>query len=341
MKRMMKMRQKHILLPASAVLLVLIAVGSVCVGSYPLSIEQICSILTGGIQDSMESRVFWNIRLPRVVMGLLSGGVLGLAGSIYQTIFRNSLASPDLTGVASGASFGAACAIVFGTGSGLQIMTGSFLVGILSLIFVLLLVSVSGIEKTGSYILSGIIVSSLADAGIMLLKFTADPEQELAAIEFWTMGSLASMTSQKLFPQIFCIVIPMIMLLGFRRQVIILSLGGEHAKSVGLSPRVWRMILLGLSTLMVAAVVSVTGVIAFVGLIAPHIAFLLYRRRNGSYFVLCVLFGGIILLAADILARSLYGGAELPLSILTVLLSVPMLILLLSGRKGVRNESDF
>lgn len=328
------MRKSVCLLPFVGGVLAVTALCSVGIGSFPLSLGQIADILMGKLEGTMEQTVFWSLRFPRVLMGALSGGALGLAGGVYQTIFRNSLASPDLTGVASGASFGAAVAIVLGAGSGWQIMFGSFAMGVASLLVVLLLVYFSGMEKMGSYILAGIVVSSLADAGLMLLKFMADPERELAAIEFWTMGSLGAVTGEKLFPQVLFVTIPMVVLLCCSRQAVMLSLGTEHARSLGLSPGLWRAVFLGLSTLMIAGVVSITGVIAFVGLIAPHIAFMLRRRRNTGYFVLCALVGSEILLIADILARSLYGGAELPLSILTVLMSAPVLIGLLCRQKG-------
>lgn len=328
------MYNKIRIVSATIGILIAIMIISICVGSYPLSVNQIWDILQGKLQETMEANVFWNLRFPRVLMGVVSGGALGLAGGVYQTIFRNSLASPDLTGVASGASFGAACTIVLGAGSAFSIMAGAFVMGMLSLVFVLLLTRISNMEKVGSYILAGIIVSSLADAGIMMFKFMANPEKELAAIEFWTMGSLSTITNQKIVPQIWFVIAPMILLLLLHRQIVILSLGSEHARSLGISPEVWRIIFLSLSTLMVAAVVSVTGVIAFVGLIAPHITFIAYKRRNATYFFLCAMWGGIILLIADIFARSLYKGAELPLSILTVLLSVPILIWLLCRKRG-------
>ncbi len=332
------MRGKRSILLAALLLLALMLL-SACVGSFPLSVSQIWQILQGKLEDTMEFRVFWQLRLPRVIMGIASGAVLSLAGSVYQTLFRNPLASPDLTGVASGASFGAACALVLGSGSALQIMLGSFSMGMLSLLFVLLLVKATGLQEMSSYILSGIIVSSLADAGLMCLKIMADPERELAALEFWTMGSLSAITAQKLMPQLLFIVIPFALLLLFHRQTVMLSLGTDQARSMGLSPGLWRGILLSLSTLMVASLVSLTGVIAFVGLIAPHIAFLLYKRRDLGFFVLSALLGADLLLIADLLARSLQKGAELPLSILTVFLAVPALIFLLWKRKGGRHGS--
>lgn len=148
------------------------------------------------------------------------------------------------------------------------------------------------------------------------------------------MGSLSAMTGDKLRGAASAILIPLALLLLFRRQALTLSLGEEGARALGLEPRRWRGLLLGLTTLMVAAVASVAGVIAFLGLIAPHIAFLLLGRRGGPYLPLCALMGGAILLAADLLARGFSQGAELPLSIWTVLFGAPVLTaLLLRGRE--------
>ncbi len=330
------MNGKRLIILAAALLLILMLI-SACVGSFPLSLAQIGQILLGKLSDTVESRVFWNLRVPRVILGVAAGGALSLAGSVYQTVFRNPLASPDLTGVASGASFGAACALVLGSGSAAQVMLGSFTAGMLSLVLVLLLVRGAGMQQLSSYILAGIIVSSLADAGLMCLKIMADPERELAALEFWTMGSLGSVTASRLFPQLLLILIPLFLLLLFHKQTVMLSLGAEQARSLGLAPGLWRGILLTLSTLMIASLVSLTGVIAFVGLIGPHIAFLLYKRRDLGFFILSALLGAGLLLIADMLARSLWKGAELPLSILTVFLAVPALVFLLWKKKGGRH----
>ena len=316
---------------AAACLLLVGGLGTVSlfVGSFPLSLSQIGSILTGGMEGTLEAQVFWQLRFPRMCMGLLAGWALGLAGGVYQTVFRNPLASPDLTVVASGASLGAACAIVLGAGTRLEIMGGSFLMGMAALALVLLLVGAARLERTGSYILAGVIVSSLAEAGLMTLKVMADPERELAAIEVWTMGSLSAMTADKLPLPAAAVVLCTIALLLLRLPILMLSLGDEQARSLGLDPVFWRGVLLTLTTLMVAAVVSVLGAVAFVGLIAPHIARLLLGRRGGPYLPLCGLVGGAVLLCADLPAR-VY---TLPLSIFTVLLAVPVLAALLWRRK--------
>ena len=313
---------------------------SLLIGSFPLSPVQIGQIILGQMPDTLEAGVFWTLRLPRTLVGLLAGMGLGLAGGVYQTIFRNPLASPDLTGVASGASLGAACAIVLGTGGALSVMTGAFLLGSASLVLVLMLVHMTRMEQTVTYVLAGIMVSAVADAGLMCLKILADPEHELAAIELWTMGSLAAVKASKLLPLVPAVLIPLLFLLLFHRQTAILTLGEENARSLGLNPTLWRGILLGLTTLMVAALVSVTGVIAFVGLIAPHIAFHLIHRRAGPFLPLCALVGAALLLAADLPARTLSPGAELPLSIFTVLFAVPVLARLLCGKKeGFHGEA--
>ena len=315
-------------------LLVLLAAASVCVGTFPLSLGQICTLLGGGLRDTMEARVFFTLRLPRTGAAVLAGLALGAAGGVYQTIFRNPLASPDLTGVAGGASLGAAAAIVLGAGSAVQIMGGAFVCGMASLAAVLALVRAARADRTATYVLAGILVSALAEAGVMLLKTLADPERELAAIEYWTMGSLSAITLAKLTVMAPSVLVGLVLVLLFRRQVALLSLGEESARASGLEPGRWRVLLLALTTLMVAAVVSVAGVISFVGLIAPHIAYRLLHRRGGAFLSLCALVAADLMLAADLLARSAGQGAELPLSIFTVLFAAPVLAALLVGGRG-------
>lgn len=334
------MKKRKAVVVSATVLLVISAGLSLVIGSYPISFRDVMIFITSGEKLSLSPDVFFNLRLPRMLMEIIAGGALGLAGAVYQTVFGNPLASPDLTGVASGASFGAAAALVLGAGSAVEIMTGAFITGLLSLVFVLLLVRAAGIEKTGSYILSGVIVSALADAGLMILKNAADPEKELAAIEYWTMGSLSGLTSERFMAVLPLIVLPSVFLILLSRQILILSLGPDSAKSLGLSPSLWRAVLLGLSTLAVSAVVSVSGVISFLGLIAPHIIFFIYKKKDRRYFLLCFISGAELLVVSDVLARSISSGVELPLSIFTVLLSVPVLVVLLIKKERIRDARN-
>ena len=330
------MKRKIVCLTVTAVLLVLTLV-SLTVGSYPLTLSDIaCSfgeIFLPRAEQTMASRVFWGLRFPRTFTALLSGMILGLCGGVYQMLFRSPLASPALTGIASGASFGAALAIVAGAGSSFVRMGFAFGGGMLSLLLVLLLVRTAGGERTGVYILAGIVISSAADAGLMILKTLADPERQLAAIDFWTMGSLAAVSAEKAVPLTVLALPAVLLLLLFRRPVTMLSLGGDECRAMGLSPEVWRTILLSLATLAVSASAAVTGTIGFVGLTAPHIARLLYGRRSGGYLFLCAALGGVLLMAADLAARTVGGGAELPVSIFTVAAGVPVLIVLLCRKR--------
>lgn len=156
-----------------AVILLMFAafVISICIGQFSISLDEIRRILTGGEVSDITRKVFMNLRFPRTCMAMLAGIGLGTSGCIYQTIFKNPLASPDIVGVAPGANLGAAIAIVMLGGSTLSIATGAFC--------------------------GGIIMSHISKAFIMILKFFSDPENELAAIEFWTMGSLANVTAKK------------------------------------------------------------------------------------------------------------------------------------------------
>lgn len=317
-------------------LLLLLLTVSISCGSYPLTLRDVADsfreMLLPKADRSMPTRVFWSLRLPRVLTALLSGMILGTAGGVYQLLFRSPLASPDLTGVASGASFGAALAIVWGIGSSWLRMGFAFCGGMLSLVLVLLLARFAGGERVGTYILAGILISSGADAGLMVLKTLADPERQLAAIDFWTMGSLAAVSGERFLPFALLAVPTLLLLLLLHRPATMLSLGNDECRAMGLSPDRWRGILLALSTLLVSASVSLTGCIGFVGLIAPHIARFLYRCRTGAYLWYCSIVGGILLTAADLAAKTVGGGAELPVSIFTVAAGIPVLTILLCKR---------
>lgn len=299
---------------------------SLTIGSYDLSLSDIGAIITNNSKEPLAVKIFYNLRIPRVLMGLFAGMALGLAGAIYQMLFSNPLASPDLTGVASGASFGAALAIVIGAGTVLEKTAAAFVFSLLSLGLVILLVKTTRMHHTSSYILAGIIIAALGDAGIMMLKYLADPMGELAAIEFWTMGTLSTITLNKTMVAVFSGIIPMIILFLLNKQILILSLGNENAQYLGINAKKLRVMILVLTTWMVASIIAVTGVISFVGLIAPHIAYLILKKRTGSFYLACSLVGAIIILTGDIIARSLVSNIELPLSVMTILFSTPVLI---------------
>ena len=299
---------------------------SLFVGKYPLSFEG----LMAGEEQAM--RVFMTLRLPRTCMAVLAGFGLGVAGMVYQTVFRNPLASPDIIGVSSGASAGAAFAILFLTGSAFAVMGSAFLGSMIAVALVLALTSIAPEKGNASIVLAGIAIHSLAQTILMVLKLSADPEKELASIENWIMGSLNGITLDKLPVPVVLSVLCMIALFLLHRQVLLLSVEESEAALMGVSVEKMRLCILLLATLVVAATVSVTGIISFVGLLAPHCARLLTKDNRIHSLWLSGLLGGSILCMADILARSVVAS-ELPVSVFTSLLGAPFLIWLLLRRR--------
>ena len=306
---------------------------SFCVGKYPLTLDEIRALLIGGEVKPMTSKVFFTLRVPRTIMALLGGMGLGLAGAVYQNIFKNPLASPDIIGISSGANMGAAIAIVSAGGTMVSIAVGAFSGGLAAVLLVMILVQTTRSNSTSTYVLAGIIISALANTVIMLLKYYADSESELAAIEYWTMGSLASITASKVTAILPFWIAGFSGLLLLHRQVGLMSLNEEECRALGVRLKQVRIAVLLLSTLLVASVICVTGLISFAGLIAPHIARMMIRRQNSQTLVLSSMVGGGVLLIADILARTLYE-AELPISILTTVIGVPILVWFMCKRKG-------
>ena len=327
-------RRERTVFAVSCAVLLLLSFLSLTVGSYPITVRDLVSALTGQ-GDSAAAAVFFRLRLPRVVAGICVGAVLGVTGAVCQTVFDSPLASPDLTGVASGASVGAAVAVVTGISSGWGKMGLAFVSGLCALGFLLLLVRIAGGNGTtggrrGAYLLAGIFISAAADALLMVLKILADPERELAAIEYWTMGSLAAMTWDKALAMLSAALPALVLLFLFSYPTLILSRGADGARGVGVDYGLWSAVLLILSTWAVAAVVSAAGVVGFAGLTVPHIAMLLYRRRGGLYFALCAVLGGGLIVLSDMLARSAVKGAELPLGIFCIAFAlIPLGILMI------------
>lgn len=309
-------------------LLVLLAVASLFVGKYPLSIDK---LLAG---EEMQWRVFWTLRCSRTVVGVIGGFALGVAGFVYQTVFRNPLASPDIIGVASGASAGAAAGILFLSGAA-AVTLSSFLGALLAVVLTL---SLSVLDKSGKHstiVLAGIAVHALAQTVLMCLKLTADPERELASIEYWIMGSLNGISVYSIGWNMVLSILCLGALFLLHRQVILLSAEEGEARMMGVNVGTLRLIILLIATLVVSAVVSLSGLISFVGLLAPHGARLLTKNNRIGTMLLSGLLGGCILVGADILARSV-AATELPVSIFTSLLGAPFLILLIvRGRRSV------
>ena len=297
---------------AGGILVILLAIVSLFVGKYPLSMEM---LLSG---DPMQWRIFLTLRCSRTLVGILGGFALGVTGLVYQTVFRNPLASPDIIGVSSGASAGAAVGILFLSGAA-SVTICAFAGALMAVILALAL--------------SGIAVHSLAQTALMALKLTADPDQELAAIEYWIMGSLNGISLHSIGGALLLCIACVIVLFLLHRQVVLLSSEEGEARMLGVHVTRLRLMILLAATLAVSSVVSLTGLISFVGLLAPHGARMLIKNNRSSTMLLSGFVGSILLCGADILARCV-ATTELPVSIFTSLIGAPVLVLLIiRGRR--------
>ena len=311
-----------------AIILIALGCAGLFVGKYPLSLEK---LLSG---DALQMRVFLTLRLSRTLVGMIGGITLGIAGFVYQTVFRNPLASPDIIGVASGASAGAAAGILFLSGA-TAVTVSAFSGALLAVILSIGLSCLDRSGKNGTIVLAGIAVHALAQTVLMCLKLTADPERELASIEYWIMGSLSGISAYSMGGNLILCIVCMVVLFLLHRHILLLSAEEGEARMLGVNVTVLRVVILIVATLSVASVVSLTGLISFVGLLAPHGARLLTKNNRMGTMLLSGFIGGILLCGADILARSV-AATELPVSIFTSLLGAPFLIfLMVRGRKQV------
>lgn len=286
------------------------AVFSLCAGRYGLSIADILDALLHPNAGTAASNVVWHVRLPRILLALLAGGGLALSGAAFQALFANPLAAPDTLGVATGASFGAVLAIFFGLpAAGIQM--GAVLSGAAAILLVML-VSRTRPGESGSIlmiVLSGMVVGALFTAFVGIVKFAADPQDALPSITFWIMGSLTGAGLPQILASLPLLVIGSAVLLLLR----------------------WTVILA--ATVVTASVVSICGLIGWVGLLVPHAARMLFGSANERVLPACLLLGGLFLLLIDTAARSL-SEAEIPVSILTAIVGAPVFILLLRRTGG-------
>ncbi len=326
------------IVPGLGLLAILAAIVGLRVGAYPLTLDGALNAIgrywSGAPVDTPEARVLLDIRLPRVLAGLLVGASLAGAGVVYQGLFRNPLVSPDVLGVSGGAAFGAVIGIFLSLPI-LMIQTLAFGVGLLTVGRVYLsAVAVRGRDPTLVLVLGGVVVGALAGAAISLLKILADPYDQLPAITFWLLGSIASVRGAELWNVLPAVCLGLLPLVLLRWRVNVLSLGDEEAKALGVEAGRLRALIIAAATLMTASVVAIAGVIGWVGLVIPHIARMLVGPNFERLLPAAMLIGASYLVLVDALARSI-GRIEVPLGILTAVVGAPFFLWLLwRGRHG-------
>lgn len=306
---------------------------AVMIGPFALSPgETVMALLGQG--NEQASIVVWNIRVPRVAAAPLVGAALAAAGASYQALFRNPLVSPDILGVSAGAGLGAVAGIFLSLPVA-AIQASAFVGGMAAVGFVTLVASmVRNTDRTLTLVLIGVVIGALAGAATSLLKVMADPYDQLPAITFWLLGSLAAITTDDILPALPMVLVGLVPLALLRWRINVLSLGDEEARALGIEVGRTRFLVIAAATLITASVTALAGVVGWVGLVIPHIARMLVGPGFGRLLPVSVLIGAGYLLIVDTLARTI-GQVEVPLGILTAVIGAPFFVWLLArGRRG-------
>lgn len=313
----------------------LIALG---IGRYLISpadvIEAIAGHFDGNYEISeMAYKTVWNLRIPRILLALLVGAGLSTAGCAFQSLFANPLATPDTLGVASGASFGAALGILLGFDMlGMQLT--SFAMGALAVTLTWLGGSGKG-RGLSSVVLSGIMMGSLFNALVSLVKYVADAETQLPAITYWLMGGLNSAGYQSLKFGAPPIIIGIAVLYIIRWRMNLLPLSEDEAKSSGINIYTLRIVTIICATMITASCVSMCGQVGWVGLLIPHMCRMKFGSNHLSLLPASISFGAVFMVIVDTLARSM-TASEIPVSILTAIIGAPFFIILMRRSGGWR-----
>ncbi|HEY1175816.1 MAG TPA: iron ABC transporter permease [Phytomonospora sp.] len=329
-----------VLTAAMAAGLVAVALVSGILGAYEIPLPDLLSSvlhragLGGRELDRVAESVLWDIRFPRVVLAVLVGASLGCAGALMQGVFGNPLADPGVIGVSSGAAVGAVGAIALGLtffGNWTVAFCG-FVTGLLTVAAVYVLSRGGGRVEVVTLILTGIAVNAFAGAAIGLLMYTAD-NGALTGITFWQLGSLSQATWPKVLAVLPCALIGLLVAPRYARRLDLLALGERPARHLGVDVERLRIVLILVVALLTAAAVAVAGVVGFVGLVVPHL--LRMAAGPGHRFLLpgSALGGALVLVAADLVARTAAAPAELPLGVLTARLGSPFFFWLLRATR--------
>lgn len=290
-------------------------------------------ILNTGIINNTYEIVIVQIRLPRIILALLVGASLAVAGTSYQSLFRNPIVDPSILGVSSGAAFGAALAIVFFPAYGIYIQILAFCFGFAAVLMTLAMSRIQGASSTIGLVLAGVAVTALFSALVSILKYISDPYGALASIVFWLMGGLWTATWGDVLTAVLVILPCLIIILLLRWRLNILSMGDKEAKALGVNVGLLKTIIIFLATLATAAAVSVSGIIGWVGLIIPNMMRSIFGSDNRILLPASCLMGAIFLIISDDIARTI-TSAEIPIGIITAIIGVPLFAYIL--RQGLK-----
>lgn len=329
---------RKILFIFSSLLVIFIIAGvAATLGSYPITVTEVYSILWHGLFQNAETTkeiVIWNLRLPRILMGILAGMGLAIAGTMMQGILRNPLASPFTLGIASGAGFGAALAILLGAGvvSGKYLIVGNAFLFALIPTFIILGLTRYRRATPETMILAGIAILYIFSASTALLMYFSESEAVKAAY-FWMVGDLERASWDNLLLVSLVLAGCIIPLMWKSWDVNVMGAGDETAKSLGVNVGRTRILILMIASLLTAGIVCFTGTIGFIGLVAPHMCRIVIGGDNRFLIPASGLFGGVLLLSADTIARRIIAPVILPVGVLTAFMGGPLFLYLIMRRR--------
>jgi len=333
---MAKEKRKFNSLLVLGILLTLLVIAiSVSLGEADISVKEgytvIFDKIIGQDRSDITESIVWDIRLPRILSGLLIGAGLAMSGVIFQSVLRNPLADPYTIGVSTGAAFGAVLIIYLNMVYGLiiPVMPIAFACALLTL-FIILKIAGQTLHST-RLILAGIIVGSIFSAGISLLKSMAG--EDVSAMVFWLMGRLSAKSWLDILLLLPVISIAGIIAIGKSDELDVLTLGLHEARSVGVDANKSAKIYLVLAALMTAVCVSTSGVIGFIGLIVPHLIRIGFTAKHKYLLPLSAVFGGLVLMVSDNISRLLFH-VEIPVGVITTLIGGPFFIYIYMNKKG-------
>ena len=332
-----------LLLAVGLALLAVTAVAALAIGRAMLSPGEVIAVLARSLRGDgdvpLASRtIVMGVRLPRVAAAAMIGAALAVSGAAYQGLFRNPMVSPDILGASTGASFGAALALLV-SASRPGVQAAAFVGGVVAVL--LTYASARSIGRGTNQVLllvlCGMIVSALFQAFVSAVKYTADPDSKLPEITYWLMGSIAKATWSDLALYAVPFVVGLIPIIALRWRLNTLAFGEEEAESLGVNVAALRVTCIACATLLTASSVAISGVIGWVGLIMPHLVRFIAGPNNRIVVPLSVILGGAFLMLVDTVCRTV-TPSEIPLGILTSVIGAPLFfIILLRSQRGARS----
>ena len=330
---------RKILFIFSSIILIFIIAGiAATLGSFPISVTEVYSIIWHGLFQNPETNkeiVVWNLRLPRILMAIVAGMGFAIAGTEMQGILRNPLASPFTLGIASGAGFGAALAILLGAGivAGKYLVIGNAFLFALVPTFVILGLTHYKRATPETMILAGIAMLYIFSAATSLLMYFSKDEAVKEAY-FWMVGDLVRASWSTFFSVVIMLACLIPVLMWKSWDINVMGAGDETAKSLGVNVERSRILILLIASLMTAGIVCFTGTIGFIGLVAPHMCRMVIGGDNRFLIPASGLFGAALLLAADTVARTIMAPIILPVGVITAFMGGPLFLYLIMRRKS-------